>query len=304
LLSAGGAAGVAAGFNAPIAGVFFALEIMQNAFQSVDMQREEADLKNGVVAASSSSTNALMTTNTSITPILIAAVLSAIVSQSILGNHLIFRFSQGLSIQESPLLELPIYLLLGVMSGTVAFVFSYTAKVSRSFFAGEWGAEPVRGVMSSLPDPLKPAVGGLLCGLVGLVYPQILFFGYETLNPLLKTQAYLPITLILSLLGLKTLMTAVSAGSGLVGGTFAPSLFLGCMTGAVFRNGAAQLIRTLNELDGASYPIVSYMSHALPLQDLQLMPVGVYAMVGAGSVLAAVSNKQCIEPRSETTCKR
>jgi H+/Cl- antiporter ClcA len=160
LLSSGAAAGVAAGFNAPIAGVFFALEIMQNAFESID-QKKKTDIRDGMMSSSMS-----FTTNTNITPILIASVLSALIAQSILGNHLIFKAAKGVFIQ-TPLTELPLFFLLGAMSGVVSFIFSYTAKVSKSFFAGKWGVEPVRNVVSSLPEPIKPAIGGLLCGLVG-----------------------------------------------------------------------------------------------------------------------------------------
>jgi H+/Cl- antiporter ClcA len=279
LLSSGAAAGVAAGFNAPIAGVFFALEIMQTAFESIDNQKKNKD---ETFQASLS-----LTTNTSITPILIASVLSALISQSILGNHLIFKTAKGVFIQ-TPLTELPLFIMLGAMSGLVSFSFSYSAKISQAFFAGEYGAEPVRRVMSSMPDPVKPAIGGLLCGIVGLYYPQILFFGYETLNPLLKTQAYLPVTLILTLLGMKTLMTAISAGSGLVGGTFAPSLFLGSMTGAAFRDGASAVVKAVNSIDPSVHPVVSYILQTVPFPELQLATAPAYAMVGAASVLAAL----------------
>jgi H+/Cl- antiporter ClcA len=278
LLSSGAAAGVAAGFNAPLAGVFFALEIMQAAFESIDQQKTtEEGFKPGLS----------FTANTSITPILIACVLSALTSKAILGNQLIFQAARGVFIQ-TPLAELPLYFLLGAMSGLMSFVFSYTAKISQSFFAGEWGPQPVRTAMSSCPDPVKPAIGGLLCGLVGLYYPQILFFGYETLNPLLKTQAYLPISVILTLLAAKTVFTALSAGSGLVGGTFAPSLFLGSMTGTVFRDGAAQVVKHFNNIDASTIPVISYLVHTVPFPELQLASAPAYAMVGAASVLAAL----------------
>jgi H+/Cl- antiporter ClcA len=276
LLSSGAAAGVAAGFNAPIAGVFFALEIMQNAFESQKKNKDD-DFQSPLS----------FTTNTSITPILIASVLSALTSQSILGNHLIFKAARGVFIQ-TPLAELPLYIMLGAMSGIVSFVFSYTAKVSQAFFAGEYGAEPIRKTMSAVPDPIKPAIGGLLCGIVGLYYPQILFFGYETLNPLLKTQAYLPGSLIITLLGMKTLMTAISAGSGLIGGTFAPSLFLGSMTGAAFRHGASEMVKAFNAIDPSLHPAASYVFETLPLPDLVLATAPAYAMIGAASVLAAI----------------
>lgn len=66
----------------------------------------------------------------------------------------------------------------------------------------------------------------MTCGVVGYVYPQILFFGYETLNGLLENEN-LATELLLVLLLAKIFTTAVSAGSGLVGGTLAPSLFMG-----------------------------------------------------------------------------
>jgi H+/Cl- antiporter ClcA len=134
---------------------------------------------------------------------------------------------------------------------------------------------------------------------VGLVFPQILFFGYETLNTLLKNNS-LPLTLIGSLLGVKTLMTAICAGSGLVGGTFAPSLFLGAMLGAGFHEVASQTLQTFYGFDlvssgghnmdaytfGFSSVVMTNAQNTVP--QLQLASTPAYAMVGAASVLAAL----------------
>ena len=254
LLACGAAAGMSAGFNAPLAGVFFALEIVENAFEDV--------LPNGSSEPTADSNAARKSSD--ITSILIASVLSALVSRSILGDHLALIVSDYTL--RTPLVELPLYLLLGATCGVVAFAFSQVAKLAKSLFDGEAGPKQLRNAANSLPNGVKPIIGGLLCGVIGLAFPQILFFGYETLNTLLA-KSTLPTLLLLTLLVMKTIATALAAGSGLVGGTFAPALFLGAMTGAAFHN---------------------IMTGLFQFGTIQLADVPAYAMVGAACLLAAL----------------
>lgn len=75
---------------------------------------------------------------------------------------------------------------------------------------------------------LMPAIGGLCTGLVALAFPEILYQGYGNVNALLelKSDDYAP-SLLLQMLGAKVFATAVCRGSGLVGGIYAPSIFMG-----------------------------------------------------------------------------
>ena len=264
LLSCGAAAGVAAGFNAPVAGVFFALEVMGNTYSKINNDRFA--LAAGEVTPPSSLSHMdkrELSATERISPILLSSVLSTLASQTLLGSHYVLSLSSY--DLKNPSIELPLYMILGIVSGGVAFSFSEIAKLSRSFFD-----ETLDGV----PNYVKPMIGGLFCGIVGVFYPQILFFGYETLNNLLSKKS-LSIGLILTLLGVKTVTTAVSAGSGLVGGTFAPALFLGAMTGAAFHNGFTFLFDTVLDLQRFPY-----------LHGMADLPA--YAMIGAASVLAAL----------------
>uniref|UniRef100_A0A7S3KZV1 Chloride channel protein n=1 Tax=Amphora coffeiformis TaxID=265554 RepID=A0A7S3KZV1_9STRA len=269
LLACGAASGVAAGFNAPVAGVFFALEVMGNAFSAVTNDKVAKNALEGNVDEMAPQQELSATER--ISPILVSSVCAALAAKSLLGEHFVLKLS-AYSL-KNPLMELPLYMLLGVVSGGVAFTFAELARLSQGFFKGDEGSKGVQKFMKNVPKWAKPVVGGLICGLVGLFFPQILFFGYETLNSLLAKTAT-PTALILSLLAVKIFTTAVSAGSGLIGGTFAPALFLGAMTGAAFHNIWSALLDTVLF---QSYPGLPGMA------DLPA-----YAMIGSASVLAAL----------------
>lgn len=79
---------------------------------------------------------------------------------------------------------------------------------------------------------LKPAVGGLPVGGIGIFPPQVFGVGYETITDILLNR--LDLGLLLALLIAKYLATGLTLGSGGSGGIFAPSLFLGATLGGAY----------------------------------------------------------------------
>jgi H+/Cl- antiporter ClcA/CBS domain-containing protein len=231
LLGAGAAAGLAAGFNAPIAGVFFALE---------------------VVLGTSFATS-------SVSVVVLAAVVSALIAQIGLGAQPAFALP---SYEVRSLLELPLYLGLGLFASLVSISYTYTLQFIQRCFRGEVAG---LGWLGKVPSPVQPILGGMCVGLVALKLPQILGIGYETVEAVLRDVEF-SLSLLIVLLVVKLLMTAVSLGSGLVGGLFAPAMFLGAALGAAY-----------GKILAATLPFAATTIAAPPA----------YAMVGMAAVLAA-----------------
>ena len=83
-----------------------------------------------------------------------------------------------------------------------------------------------------IPNIFKPAIGGMAVGLIGLFLPQVLGMGYGWLQIVMVPQTTIPLGLILLLVFGKIVATSLSIGSGGSGGVFAPGLFIGGMLGA------------------------------------------------------------------------
>lgn len=233
LLGAGAAAGLAAGFNAPIAGVFFALEVAL-----------------GTTFASSA-----------VSVVLLAAVVSSLIAQMGLGSQPAFALPAY--DVRSPL-ELPLYIGLGLFASLVSIAYTESVQFLQRCFRGEVAAV---AWLAKIPVPLQPVLGGACVGLVAIQIPQVLGIGYETVEAMLRDVEF-SLSLLLILLVVKLLMTAISLGSGLVGGLFAPAMFLGASLGAAY---GKVLVLVL--------PFASTMIAAPPA----------YAMVGMAAVLAASS---------------
>ncbi len=283
LLACGAAAGVSAGFNAPLSGVFFALEVVQSAYRPIEIPNSSEKNKANFddddrVPVATIGGEALASQQINISAILLASVVSALTIQLLLGNKLALKL--GAFDFNNPLGELPLYIVLGVMAGVTAATFSGVAQFLKNLFDGKEGPAFVQDTFQSIPKYAKPLIGSVVCGIVAIYVPEVLFFGYETLNSLfLISGGYIPTGYLLIMLVAKLITTASSASSGLVGGTFAPSLFLGGVLGAGFHNVITDSLQSilLAYPQFSAYPVFSGVS-GLP----------VFAMVGAASVLAAL----------------
>ncbi len=233
LLGAGAAAGLAAGFNAPIAGVFFALEIVL-----------------GTTFATSAAS-----------VVLLAAVVASLIAQIGLGAQPAF----ALPVYEvrSPL-ELPLYLGLGLLASLVSLGYTQLIQLARNAFRGQ---VPGFSWLGRLPRPWHPLLGGLCIGLVALKLPQIMGIGYETIEAMLQDVEF-SLRLLVILLLTKLIVTAISLGSGLVGGVFAPAMFLGASLGAAYGKILAAI---------------------LPATTFNIAAPPAYAMVGMAAVLAGTA---------------
>jgi chloride channel protein, CIC family len=221
LVGCGAAAGIAATFNAPIAGSMFALEIILADFGLANFS-----------------------------PIVISSVSATAVSRYLMGDAPAFIVP---AYELVSAWEFPLYVILGLCCAAVAVGFIRFLYRAEDFFDA-----------LKIPDYSKAAVGGLILGATGLLFPQVLGVGYGAIDLSLAQQ--MSWWLMLALVGIKILATAVTIGSGGSGGIFAPSLFLGAMTGGFF----GTMVHTL-------FPHMT----ATP---------GAYGIVGMGAVVSATTH--------------
>lgn len=206
LLVGCGAAGAVGGiFKAPIAGLVFTLEVLM-----LDM------------------------TMTSVVPLLISSVTATAMSYIFAGDAFMFHFS---AYEPFAIERIPFLILLGVVCGLVSLYFTR-------------GMNFLEGIFRKLQSPwLKLLFGGAMLSLLIFIFPPLYGEGYDTIEALLNGQAesltdhsffasYSQVTWVLCayfvlIIFFKIFASAATNGAGGVGGIFAPSLYVGCLTGFV-----------------------------------------------------------------------
>ena len=224
LLGCAVAAGVSASFNVPIAGALFALEVV---------------LRHFAVRA--------------FAPIVVASVAGTVVSRIILGDVTEYTLPSTTALEFY--VELPAFLLLGLMSGVVGF-----ALIRSIFFAEAVGSELQKKF--GIPRYLRPAFAGALLGVIALKYPHIIGVGYGITSDALAGRLIFWQAVIFTVV--KVIAVAVTFGGRMGGGIFSPSLVVGALSGLAFGLVATELFPS--------------MSGSATL----------YALAGMGAVAAAV----------------
>lgn len=224
LLGCAVAAAVSASFNAPIAGALFALEVV---------------LRHFAVHA--------------FAPIVIASVAGTVINRLEFGGVTEFHLPEGNTLEFY--VELPAFLMLGLLCGFVAFILMRAV-----FIAEDVGNQIQAG--TKMPRWMRPALAGALLGGLAIAFPHIIGVGYETTSAALTGQLLWHEAIVFAVL--KVIAVAITMAGRMGGGMFSPALMVGALTGLAFG-----LIAT------SVFPEVSG-SHTL------------YALAGMGAVAAAV----------------
>lgn len=224
LLGCAVAAAVSASFNTPIAGALFALEIV---------------LRHFAVHA--------------FAPIVIASVAGTVINRLAFGD--VTEFVLPAQNALNFYVELPAFLLLGLLCGIIAVV------LMRSIFWTEDLANHLQK-KTGLPGFLRPAIAGVLLGLIAVQFPQIIGVGYETTTQALSGNLTFQAAVMIACV--KVVAVAITMGGRMGGGVFSPALMLGALTGLAFGIVATSL-----------FPNVSGEG-------------SLYALAGMGAVAAAV----------------
>lgn len=189
LVGCGAAGAIAAAFNAPLTGAFYAFELIIGTYSMV-----------------------------ALAPVVISAIIATFVARALSGNSFVIEVGEIGVITPADYLPA---ILLGAICAVIGIVIMQGVA-----FIEEMARK------SSIPPYVRPALGGIIVGLLGMVTPQVLSAGHGALHLNLDSDA--PVKILIGIFLLKSLASAVSIGSGFRGGLFFASLFMGSLLGKIF----------------------------------------------------------------------
>ena len=200
--AAGSGAAIAAIFNAPLGGVFFAIElILLNDFSAPTLSA-----------------------------VILASVTASTISRELLGNESVFAF---ISSEAGSYHYLYMYALLGIVAGLVSVLYlRYTSATNHIIRK--------KILSKGIPQWLVMVVVGLFVGVSGYFFKDIFGIGYSGINNVLAGKLIWKVVLILFVL--KFILVPLVINSGGFGGMFAPSLFMGACLGYLFSFSANSLL--------------------------------------------------------------
>lgn len=280
LLACGAAAGIAAVFNTPVAGVLFAMEVLLAEFSIPTF-----------------------------IPILIASASGAVISRLLYNEHLFYLLTKEWQIDA-----IPFYLLLGGLCGLVSAYFMRVYFWTEKKFAASSTILPkaiTGGLLLGLLIFFFPVLYGEGYSTIAALFnsdANILlnntFYGEWVTNP------YVVLVIVIAIVLFKVVASAVTISSGGNGGVFAPTLFTGAVTGFGFAHffnttGWKELL-TVNFVAAGMAGILSGVVHA-PLTAIFLIAevTGGYTLFVPLMIVAAVSYfiSKAFEPYSIYTEK-
>jgi CIC family chloride channel protein len=181
-------------------------------------------------------------------PGLVASVTGYTVFGFVFGWDRLFTIPFDLVKYTNPI-SLLLYALVGLISAGVSIGYVKTFYAISDFFS-----------KTQVPKYLKPAIGGVLVGIIGIVFPQILGTSYGWLQiAISKDYVVFPLAMIGSVIILKILATSLTIGSGGSAGVFGPSMVIGGLLGA-FIGTAFHLLGLFTWIDVSSVIIVAMVS--------------------------------------------
>jgi len=194
LLLAGAAGGIGAIFKAPLGAALFAAEVL---YTSAEFEFE------------------------AIIPCILSSVVGFMVFTLFDGTATIFTTP---AFMLATPVQLPFYAGLGLVCAVAGYLYVNTFYGARDRFFRRL----------DMPRWLKPALGGLLLGVLAFFLPEVLAGGYQWIQSAIDGQ--LAVSLMIALVFGKIVATTLTISSGGSGGVFAPSLFIGSMLGGFYGN--------------------------------------------------------------------